>query len=245
MATSSRANRGGDVEVVPGLSPVESISRRDGVMREIRRAIVTGSLRPGEKLTENWLATSLNVSRPTTREALAQLAQEGLLIQEPYRGLRVADLKPEAIMDIARTRVALDMLAVKDILADRTGGRLEQVHAAWRDYDRLAMNADPLEAHESHIAFHRRLWEASGNGFLIKLWPVTEAHLTIALAQDQAAHNDPRRTHDVHERLVEAIMGRDLKQVQKALIVHTIESAQELVAMLATPDGGYAKPQRE
>jgi DNA-binding GntR family transcriptional regulator len=102
-----------------GLLPVSSVSRREAVMNEIRRAIVLGTLKPGEKLTESRLAAALNVSRPTIREALTQLAQEGLLIQEPYRGLRVADLDPDAIMDIARTRVALDMLAVEEILSDR------------------------------------------------------------------------------------------------------------------------------
>jgi DNA-binding GntR family transcriptional regulator len=113
-----------------GLLPVSSISRREAVMNEIRRAIVLGTLKPGEKLTENRLAAALNVSRLTVREALAQLAQEGLLIQEPYRVLRGADLEPGAIMDIARTRVALDMLAVEEILADQTGRRLERVRAA-------------------------------------------------------------------------------------------------------------------
>jgi DNA-binding GntR family transcriptional regulator len=222
--------------VESGLSPVESISRRDGVMREIRRAIVLGSLKPGEKLTENGLATSLNVSRPTMREALAQLAQEGLLIQEPYRGLRVADLEPEAIMDLARTRVALDMVAVQDILADPMGDRLKRVEAAWHDYNRLPTDADPVEAHETHIAFHRRMWEASDNGFLIKLWPVTVAHLTIALAQDQVVHDDPRRAHAVHERMVDAMVRGDLDEVHEALVVHAIVSAEELVAMLTGTD---------
>jgi DNA-binding GntR family transcriptional regulator len=212
-----------------GLSPVESVSRRDGVMREIRRAIVFGRLKPGEKLTENRLAMSLNVSRPTMREALAQLAQEGLLIQEPYRGLRVAALDPAAILDIARTRVALDLLAAEGILADPTGARLNLTRAAWQDYNRLPIDADPMQAHEAHIAFHRRIWEASENSFLIRLWPVTEAHLTIALAQDQVVHNDSRRTHAVHERIVEALVAGDLEQVRGALIAHTIDSAQELV----------------
>jgi DNA-binding GntR family transcriptional regulator len=146
--------------------------------------------------------------------------------------LRVADLEPGAILDIARARVALDMLAVQDILADATGERLERVRAAWTAYDKLPFDADPIEAHESHIDFHRTIWEASENTLLIKLWPVTEAHITIALAYDQATRHDPRRAHDVHQRLVDAIIGRDLDHVHDALIAHTIDSAEELVAML-------------
>lgn len=108
-------------------------------MKEIRRAVVIGTLKPGDKLTENGLAASLNVSRPTMREALAQLAQEGLLIQEPYRGLRVAVMEPQAIMDIATARVALDLdtLAVQGILADRSGASLQLVRQAWTEYNRL------------------------------------------------------------------------------------------------------------
>lgn len=223
---------GGWREGQPALSPVTSVSRRDAVMNEIRRAIVIGNLKPGEKLTENRLSASLNVSRPTMREALTQLAQEGLLIQEPYRGLRVADVEPRAVLDIARTRVALDLLAVQDILADPTGSRLGRVQTAWAGYDALPFDADPIEAHEAHIAFHRRIWEASENVLLIRLWPVTEAHLTIVLAYDQATRDDPRRAHDVHERLVEAIVSGDLERVHEALIVHTMQSAEEFVAML-------------
>ena len=219
-----------------GLSPVASVSRRDAVMNEIRRAIVLGALKPGEKLTENRLSASLSVSRPTMREALTQLAQEGLLVQEPYRGLRVADLDAKAIIDIARTRVALDMLAAEAILADTSGQRLEAVREAWADYDRLPIDADPVTAHEAHIAFHRRIWEASENILLIRLWPVTEAHLTIALARDQTTRDDPRRAHDVHERIVDALFGGDLDEVHAALVAHTVDSAEELIAMLAEFD---------
>jgi DNA-binding GntR family transcriptional regulator len=201
-------------------------------MTEIRRAVVTGALRPGEKLTENRLSAALNVSRPTIREALTQLAQEGLLVQEPYRGLRVADLDAGAIMDIARTRVALDMLAVEGILDDPSGRRLARVQAAWDEFERLPSDADPFEAHEAHVAFHRAIWLASENTLLVRMWPVTEAHITIALARDQAARSDLRRAHDVHKMLVDAIVSRDLDQVHQALIVHTMDSAQQLIEML-------------
>jgi DNA-binding GntR family transcriptional regulator len=215
-----------------GLAPISSISRRDGVLTEIRRAVVAGTLKPGEKLTETRLAAALNVSRPTIREALAQLAQEGLLVQEPYRGLRVADLDAGAIMDIARTRVSLDMLAVEGILDDPSGRRLARVQAAWEEYEKLPFDADPITAHEAHIAFHRTIWEASENTLLMRMWPVTEAHITILLAQDQATRADPRRAHEVHKMLVDAILSRDLDQVHQALIVHTMDSAKGLIDML-------------
>ena len=201
-------------------------------MNEIRRAIVLGTLKPGEKLTESRLAAALNVSRPTIREALTQLAQEGLLVQEPYRGLRVADLDPDAIMDIARTRVALDMLAVEEILSDPTDSRLRRVRAAWEELDRLPLDVDPVEAQEAHAAFHRSIWAASENTLLIRLQPVTEAHITIVLALDQATRDNPRRAHEEHKRLAEAIFSRDLAEVRRALIAHTIDSAEELVRML-------------
>jgi DNA-binding GntR family transcriptional regulator len=191
-----------------------------------------GTLKPGEKLTENRLSAALNVSRPTVREALAQLAQEGLLVQEPFRGLRVADLDADAIMDVARTRIALDMLAVEGILDDPSGKRMAQVQAAWEEFEKLPFDADPFEAHESHVAFHRAIWVASENTLLIRLWPVTEAHITILLARDQVTRADPRRAHDVHKVLVDAIASRDLERIHQALIVHTMDSAKELIEML-------------
>jgi DNA-binding GntR family transcriptional regulator len=216
------------------MSPVASVSRRDGVINEIRRAVVLGSIRPGEKLTEVQLSEWLNVSRPTVREALNQMAQEGLLVQEPYRGLRVATLDAAAIMDLANTRMALDMLAVAAILEDTSGRRMAMVEASWADYSKVEMDPDPVIRHESHVAFHRSLWAASENALLLRLWPVTEAHLTIILAQDQAARADPVRAHQVHEKLVEAIRTKDLDVIRAAFTEHTMRSAVELIPLLDT-----------
>ncbi|WP_120519816.1 GntR family transcriptional regulator [Arthrobacter celericrescens] len=214
------------------VSPVASVSRRDGVLNEIRRAVVLGSIKPGDKLTEAQLAEWLNVSRPTVREALSQLSQEGLLVQEPYRGLRVATLSPDAIMDLARTRLALDMLAAEGICEDATGARLAQVEEAWLRYEDLEFHPDPVVKHEAHVAFHRAIWAAADNAMLLRLWPVTEAHLTILLAQDQATRDDPVRAHNVHERLVEALRTRDLDVIRAAMSAHTIDSARELIELL-------------
>ena len=218
--------------VANGLVPVNTVSRRDGVINEVRRAIILGNLKPGQKLTEIQLSESLGVSRPTIREALNQLSQEGLLIQEPYKGLRVADVTAKDIEDIAETRIALDVLATRCIYEDETGRRLQMVARAWDEYKEFEFDPDPFIRHEAHVAFHKKIWLASENSLLIKLWPVTEAHVTIALAQDQNRRADPARAHSLHEALVEEIMSRDLVRAEAAFIKHTMVSAKEFMTMM-------------
>jgi DNA-binding GntR family transcriptional regulator len=213
-----------------GLLPAASVSRREAVVREIRRAIIIGALKPGERITEARLTAFLNVSRPTVREAMNQLARDGLLIQEPYRGLRVAALGADQIRAVARARMSLDLLAVTEILADSSGRRLALLDAAWREYEQ-ADGVDPLEQHQAHLAFHRGIWAASENFLLIQLWPVTEAHITIALAQDQLTRHDPARARRIHARLVEAVHAGDRSEIERAFAEHTLESAEELVGL--------------
>lgn len=235
-----KASTDGVTELAQGglaaVQPVTSTTRREGVLTEIKRAIVLGSLQPGQKLTEAGLASSLKVSRPTVREALNQLAQEGLIVQEPYSGMRVARHDAKAIMDIAEARVAIDLQAVTTILDDQTGRRLQMVIAGWREYERHAFDPDPFVQHAGHLKFHHTILAASENYLLIRMWPVIEAHITIALAQDQVTRSDPDRAYAVHAKLVEAIQTRDPETIRAAFVAHTIDSAKELVAMMEAND---------
>lgn len=205
--------------------------QREAVVTAIRRAVVLGELTPGDKLREVALASALNVSRATLREALSRLVQDGLLVQEPYRGFSVTALDAAGIEDIARTRVPLDLMAVTAILEDSTGHRLELVRGAWEQYAAVGPDADPLAQHEAHVALHRGIWVASQNTMLLRLWPVTEALTTIALAQDQATRNDPVRAHRIHHDLIEAVLSRDPTRIQHELTRHTLDSAEELVSI--------------
>ncbi|MFF2315267.1 GntR family transcriptional regulator [Arthrobacter sp. NPDC058097] len=219
---------------------VAGLTRRDGAIQEIRRAIVRGGLLPGEKITEVGLATRLGVSRPTLREALNQLSREGLLVQEPFRGMHVAELTDGEYLDIARIRHSLDLLAVEAFVDANRSPRMAQLDAHWDRFRAIELDPDPLVRHEAHVAFHRGIWEASENRVLLRLWPVIEAHITVALAQDQAIRTSLGREIQQHRELVAAIRSGDRSAIHKAFWRHTIGNAQELVTIIENQNRGAA-----
>ena len=173
------------------------------------------------------LAAELGVSRPTLREALRTLVQEGLCEQEPHRGFAVASLDAEAIRDLTDTRLVLDRMAIDGIWASPDG--MDQVEQAWSAY----ADADPdaVSQHLAHLALHRALWQASGNSMLLRMWPVAESMSTLVLAQDQAVRRDPERALAVHAALIDAIRSRDPQALDAAMAEHTRRSAEEFLSL--------------
>ena len=77
----------------------EYLPLRDVVFNTLRRAILKGELKPGERLMEIALAEKLGVSRTPIREAIRKLELEGLVIMIPRRGAQVANITEKDLTD--------------------------------------------------------------------------------------------------------------------------------------------------
>ena len=86
---------------------------RDVVFNTLREAILRGDLKPGERLMELQLASSLGVSRTPIREAIRMLQQEGLAVTVPRKGAEVAKMTEKDMEDVLKIREALEILAVQ------------------------------------------------------------------------------------------------------------------------------------
>lgn len=91
----------------------EFLPLRDVVFNTLRKAILTGQLKPGERLMEVHLADKLGVSRTPIREAIRKLELEGLVIMIPRRGAEVARITEKSLRDVLEVRRALDALSVE------------------------------------------------------------------------------------------------------------------------------------
>ena len=89
----------------------EFLPLRDVVFNTLRKAILTGQLKPGERLMEVHLADKLGVSRTPIREAIRKLELEGLVIMIPRRGAEVARITEKSLRDVLEVRRALDALS--------------------------------------------------------------------------------------------------------------------------------------
>ena len=214
------------------LSPVTSVIRRDAVLSQLRNAILTNRLKPGERIREVQLARDLGVSRPTLREAIYQLIHEGLLVQEPHKGVTVADIDAATITDIAVVRAALETIAAKAIATDKDDSVRERLRQVWITYDEAAASGDTVRENEAHMELHRTVWMASHNSMLERIWPIVSASVNLALSTDIAARQDTDRNRRMHRELVEAILYNRRRRIVSAVREHIQISADELLGLM-------------
>jgi len=103
-------------EAISQLGPrdqLQRVSRADQVYESLRSMIVQGRLEPGSRLNQVYIATELDVSERTAREALMQLISEGLLVREPFTKVRVTELSADEIEEILRMRTLLEGWAIE------------------------------------------------------------------------------------------------------------------------------------
>lgn len=201
-------------------------------MLALRRALLTGELRPGQRVKEAQLAESLGISRPTAREAMNQLISEGSLVQEPYKGVRVAETSPALLLDVAEVRVPLETVAALRLARDRTGEGLGRLRRALDVHLAALSTGDAFFSSRTHLDLHRTLWEASGNEMLTKMWRLVESQITVALNVDQGTFHAPERDAELHQRLVDVIASGDEEAIVAEVREHIAGSAASVAEQM-------------
>jgi DNA-binding GntR family transcriptional regulator len=140
---------------------------RDVIFNTLRDAIVSGELKPGERLMEVSLAEKMGVSRTPVREAVRKLEMEGLVKMTPRKGTHVAELSVKDIIDVLEIRAALDKLAT-ELAAEKIGKdelrRLENIH---KQYISSLKKENLAAAIRKDVEFHEAIYNASGNNKLV------------------------------------------------------------------------------
>lgn len=147
----------------------EYLPLRDVVFNTLRKAILRGELKPGERLMEIQLANKLGVSRTPIREAIRKLELEGLVLMIPRKGAEVAQITEKNMQDVLEVRKALEELSVQLACERITSEQVEEMKMAAEDFRKVLKSGDVTKIAEADVKFHDIIFAATNNQRLITL----------------------------------------------------------------------------
>lgn len=203
---------------------------RDVVSETLREAIISGVLKPGERLMEIQLAEELGVSRTPVREAIRKLELEGFVIMLPRRGTYVSDLSIKDINDVFEIRTALDVLAA-GLAAERiTDEELEKMERLLVEIGTFIETEQFDKLVEADCQFHDVLYQASRNDRLVQIISNLREQFTRFRTRSMAYPGRVQNTFEEHRRLLEAIAQRDVELAQQLAREH-LENAEQTILL--------------
>ena len=205
----------------------------EAVYRTLREGIITGLLPAKTRLGEVPVATALSISRTPVREALHRLETERILERSARRGLVVAEVSADDILEVYAVRAAITGLAAQLAAASASQTDVIRLRRLNDDIERAQRGGKVKTAAELNLEFHELLCQASRNRLLLLL--MQQVHDTVRRfpGTTLAVRNRAAAALGEHRAMVEAIAAHDTAKAEAIGRAH-IERAMEVrIAMLS------------
>jgi DNA-binding GntR family transcriptional regulator len=206
----------------------------DQLREKIEEQIATGELQPGSSLDEATLVEQHGVSRTPVREALIQLAAEGLIEIRPRRGAVVTSIGPTRLMEMFEVMAELEAMCGRLAarrMSDAQRKALLVAHHACED----ARDKDDSDAYfYCNEQFHSAIYAGSQNQFLIEQTSQLQRRLRPYRRLQLRVRNRLSASFKEHLSVVEAITAGDAEASEKALRNHVVVQGERFADLLAS-----------
>lgn len=198
----------------------EYLPLRDVVFNTLRQGILTGELKPGERLMELHLASRLGVSRTPIREAIRKLELEGLVIMIPRRGAQVAQITEKNLQDVLEVRRALDVFAAKLACQRMTEEQKRSFKEAADAFETAVETKNATVIAKADVAFHDIILSSAGNERLTQL--VNNLAEQVYRYRFESIKNESShgRLIQEHRHIYESILAGDEKKAEETVGTH-------------------------
>jgi DNA-binding GntR family transcriptional regulator len=187
------------------------------VLDDIRRRIVTGDFRPGERINESEIALNLGISRSPVREAFRVLEGEGLINTSPRKGSFITEISIQDLEELFGIRETLECHAI-DCIKKRAKKSPDELRALTEELGRKLLKKPDIFTVIS--GFHFNLVELSNNYRLMELYRI----LGISLRRYQLIYLSIKGQRDVsmkhHQAIVDALKRGTYSDIKKLLKRH-------------------------
>lgn len=199
--------------------PATPTTLKAHVYTRLREAIVSGKYKPGARLNESQLARDFNISRIPIREALMQLHEHGLVMNHERRGMFVTELADDEVAQINSLRVVLEAEAIRICRSKMTRQIAAKLTSLVEQMERSAESAE-IDSAALDLEFHRTIWQATGNPYLIKTMETLTTVLFVHTTLDKLSKEEVHWRLRHHRELLDVALGKSELPPEEAVIRH-------------------------
>ena len=212
----------------------KEMTSKGRIYETLRSRIITGHLKPGERLAVDDLKTAYGTSVTPVRDALQMLSQEALVTIKPRSGYFVTTITFKELSDMLDLREILETAAVERAAEKITAEEiavLKQVHSGYSGDDYLSYTRYTDE----NRRFHFLVAEASGNHELA----VSLRHLHDRLARFMVIRRAGKSQPDIHARLIEKLAAHDVAGAREAILEEVQHTKTAIMERVMEEEAAY------
>lgn len=210
----------------------EYLPLRDVVFNTLRQAILTGEMKPGERLMEIHLANKLGVSRTPIREAIRKLELEGLVVMIPRRGAEVAQITWKNLKDVLEVRKALDVLAI-ELACDRMRQEeLNELYRACNEFKEATRTQELRKIAEADVRLHDMIVQSTRNDRLIQLVNNLAEQMYRYRFEYIKDSTQYERLIQEHNDMYESILRKDKESAARVVTRHVNNQEEAITKQL-------------
>lgn len=222
---------------IDSLAPPKRQSLDRAAADSLRRAILSGTIAPGSRLTEARLAEQFMLSRGTVRAALQRLVAEGLVIQRPYSGWDVPTLTVQDAWELSTLRSSLEALAGRLVAENINDEGRAIIVSAYEQLARAAEEGGREELVEADMELHQAIVGLSGHRRLREQYELIANQLRLYIASSNMLARSMEAVRDRHHSLIEPLLAGDANAAEAAFRAHATRSGEEIIAHLRQRSG--------
>lgn len=201
---------------------IERRSIADQVYDHIKRLILSGALKAGERIPESGVAGDLQVSRTPVREAIRKLSEYGLVVIKPWSYAVVASIDGKEARDIAVVRLALERLSFRTVAGSVTREELAPLYELARQCLEANARGDYASVHVADSAIHLGVAERTGNRELVNTLRALDAKFQLLRLKQYLPPEKLAYYLEQHEILLGLLESNGLPQIDEVLEQHIV-----------------------
>ncbi|MEW6672281.1 MAG: GntR family transcriptional regulator [Thermodesulfobacteriota bacterium] len=220
------------------IKEVQSQSLTNVIYDQLEEMILSGKLKPGERINESQLSSELGISRAPIREACRQLEKRGIVEVKARRGSFVYEIDVNEVIELYDIRAAIDALAAEKAAVQRTRKELNGLKVFLNNMAEAIAAGDFQNYFKSNIDFHIGIVRISRNNNLFSLIEGVYNKASLCRKTNLSFQKRVAISYGQHKEILDAIEARNPDEASRLMKHHVLDAKNVLLASLAETERG-------